>query len=162
MAIVTADEFKKVMGSFAAGVTVVTTIDADGARSGLTATAFSSLSLSPPMCLVCIDKRAASHAAIQTSRKFAVSMLSHAQQEISSRFASRVDDKFEGVPHRAGPVTGCPLIDGAVATLECELVAVHPGGDHDIFVGELKSVEIGSDGHPLVYWRGRYGDVTSR
>ena len=152
------DAFKAVMGSFAAAVTVVTTQDAQGKRWGMTATAFSSLSLDPPLGLVCIDKRAGCHAAISAAGKFAVSMLTEAQEDLSNRFASRADDKFEGVASRAGDVTGCPLLEGALAWMECELVSVLPGGDHAIFVGRL----VGSgtaDGKPLLYWRGKYAGL---
>jgi flavin reductase (DIM6/NTAB) family NADH-FMN oxidoreductase RutF len=152
---VSKDEFKAVMGSFAAGVTVVTTVDGDGRKWGLTATAFTSLSMDPPLGLVCVDKRAGSHAVLGASRKFAVNMLGADQEEISNRFASRVDDKFEGVEHRAGEQTGCPLIGGAIAWMECEVVDVLAGGDHDIFVGRLIASG-SSDGSPLLYWRGGY------
>ncbi len=155
---VSKDEFKQVMGSFAAGVTVVTTVDEEGRKWGLTATAFTSLSMDPPKCLVCIDKRAGSHAALSKGRKFAVNMLKREQEELSNRFASRSDDKFEGVPHHAGDVTSCPLLEDALATMECEVTDVFPGGDHDIFVGELKSVHV-ADGQPLIYWRGKYAAV---
>jgi flavin reductase (DIM6/NTAB) family NADH-FMN oxidoreductase RutF len=159
---VNSDDFKKVMASFAAGVTVVTTVDADGRMWGLTATAFTSLSLDPPLCLVCIDKRAASHAPLGQARKFGVSMLSADQQLLSNRFASRLEDKFDGVAYRAGDVTGCPLLEAAVATLECEIVEVYAGGDHDIFVGRLCATKVNDGALPLVYWRGKYGDVSPR
>ncbi len=149
------DDFKKVMGSFAAGVTVITAVGDDGKLWGLTATAFSSLSLEPPLCLVCIDKRAGSHQVIAESKKFAVNMLRADQQELSNRFASRSDDKYAGVDHRPGERTGCPLLGGALATMECKLVDVLEGGDHSIFIGELCSVDV-SDGAPLLYWRGSY------
>jgi flavin reductase (DIM6/NTAB) family NADH-FMN oxidoreductase RutF len=149
------DDFKKVMGSFAAGVTVVTTVDTEGKPWGLTATAFTSLSMDPPLCLVCIDKRSGSHKAVADSKKFAVNLLRHSQETISNKFASRADDKYEGVEHTLGAETGCPLLAGALAKMECKLVNVFEGGDHSIFVGELCSVEVG-EGAPLVYWRGGY------
>lgn len=155
MAEVTKEEFKKVMGSFAAGVTIVTTVDDSGARLGLTATAFTSLSMEPPLCLVCIDKRGASHDAVVVNRRFAVNFLSADQTELSNRFASRRDDKFDGIDVAAGSETGCPLLGGALATLECELVDVFPGGDHSIFVGKLVSVSA-ADLSPLLYFRGGY------
>jgi flavin reductase (DIM6/NTAB) family NADH-FMN oxidoreductase RutF len=160
MALVDKDAFKKVMGSFAAGVTVITTVDDDGKPWGLTATAFSSLSLDPPLCLVCIDKRAGSHDVLANSRKFAVNVLTSEQQDLSNRFASRSDDKYQGVAHRAGETTGCPLLDGSLATMECSVVDVLAGGDHSIFVGELCSVQVG-DGWPLLYWRGQYRKVAA-
>ena len=154
------EEFKRVMGSFAAGVTVVTAVGHDGKLWGLTATAFSSLSLEPPLCLVCIDKRAGSHHVIAESKKFAVNVLCADQQELSNRFASRNDDKYQGVDHHLGELTGCPLLSGALATMECRLAAVLDGGDHSIFVGELCSVEV-TEGSPLVYWRGGYRELES-
>ena len=155
------DAFKAVMGSFAAGVTVVTTVDADGKRWGLTATAFSSVSMDPPLGLVCVDKRAGSHGVLSTSGKFAVSLLTDAQMDLSNSFASRTDDKFEGVAWHPGEVTGCPVLDDALAWMECEVADVFPGGDHDIFVGRLVASGMG-EGKPLVYWRGKYADVEPR
>lgn len=158
---VSKDDFKQVMGSFAAGVTVVTTVDPEGRKWGLTATAFTSLSMDPPLCLVCVDKRAGSHGPLTEVRKFAVNMLTAEQTELSNRFASRIDDKFEGVSHTAGEATGCPLLADALATMECTVTDIHPGGDHDIFVGELQSVQV-AEGKPLIYWRGGYADLTPR
>lgn len=152
---VTKDEFKQVMGSFAAGVTVVTSATPGGGLVGLTATAFSSLSMDPPLCLVCIDKRGGSHDAIVESRVFAVNVLTADQEALSNRFASRRDDKFDGLEVELGKDTGCPLLPGALASMECRLVDVLPGGDHSIFVGELTSVRV-SEGAPLLYWRGAY------
>lgn len=158
---VTKDEFKAVMGCFAAGVTVITSSDATGRHSGLTATAFTSLSMEPPLCLVCIDKRAGSHAAMTENKKFAVNLLNDAQEELSNRFASRREDKFDGVAWAPGGATGCPVFEEALASMECEVTSILPGGDHDIFVGEIKAVRVG-EGKPLVYWKGAYGDVASR
>jgi flavin reductase (DIM6/NTAB) family NADH-FMN oxidoreductase RutF len=152
---VTKEDLKKVMGSFAAGVTVVTTLDADGKSVGLTATAFSSLSMAPPLCLVCVHRQGASHDALVASGRFAVNLLGADQVELSNRFASRSDDKFAGVAHRKGDATGCALLDNALATMECELVDVLPGGDHSIFVGKLVAVSV-AEGRPLLYWRGGY------
>jgi len=141
--------------AFAAGVTVVTTLDAEGRAVGLTATAFSSLSMEPPLCLVCVHRNGTSHDALVASRRFAVNLLTAEQVELSNRFASRADDKFADVPHRPGDATGCALLDGALASMECEVVDVFPGGDHSIFVGRLATVSV-ADGRPLLYWRGGY------
>lgn len=155
------DDFKAIMGKFAAGVTVVTTVDGDGKLWGLTATAFTSLSMEPPLCLVCVDKNTGSHGPLSVSRKYAVNILSDKQEDVSNTFASRRDDKFEQVKHEAGGATGCPVFPEALGVMECEVTEILPGGDHDIFVGEIKSVRV-SDGNPLVYWGGAYGDVKSR
>ncbi len=158
---ITKDEFKSLMASFASGVTVVATADAAGKLWGLTATAFSSVSMDPPLCLVCVDHKAGSYETLKSARKFSVNFLSDKQEEISNRFASRIEDKFEGVPHERGGATGCPILTDALASMECEVVNVVPAGDHDIFVGAIKSAKI-AEGSPLLYWRGAYGDITSR
>ncbi len=155
---VTAEEFKAAMASFAAGVTIVTTLDASGLPQAMTATAFSSVSMSPPLCLVCIDKRARPYRPLLLSGSFAVNILSAEQQALSAKFASAASDRFEGVDWRHGDITGCPLIDGALAWMECRVVEVHSGGDHDIFLGQLASVQV-RDGSPLVYWRGSYSSL---
>lgn len=158
---ITGEQFKALMGSFAAGVTVVTTRDSSGSAWGLTATAFTSLSLDPPLCLVCIDRRTASHQPLVESGRFAVSVLTDQQQSVSNQFASRVPDKFAGVPWQEGPITAVPVLSEALAWMECEIAAIHGGGDHDILVGRIVSAHV-RDGRPLVYWRGAYGDVTPR
>jgi len=149
------EEFRKVMGSFASGVTIVTTVAEDGTMTGLTATAFSSVSLDPPLCLVCVDTRGSSHDALLANRKFAVNMLAADQMDLSNRFASRSDDKFAGVAYEPGVETGCPLLAGALATMECTVVDVFPGGDHAIVIGELRSTKT-NEGRPLLYFRGGY------
>ncbi|MEZ4376611.1 MAG: flavin reductase family protein [Polyangiaceae bacterium] len=154
-----AEAFKAVMASFAASVTVITTIDAEGKPHALTATAFSSLSKHPPLCLVCVDQRARAHAVIRRERRFAVNILQHSQTEISAHFATSVDDKFDGIQWTAGDATGCPLLPDALAWMECRLFAEHPGGDHDIFIGELLQTGV-RDGAPLVYFRGKYAELT--
>ncbi len=161
MAEVTQEALKQVMGSFASGVTVITCRDAQGIRWGLTVSAFSSVSLDPPLCLVCVDKAARSRGALLATRKFAVNMLSDAQEQLSNHFASRKDDKFSTVAHHDGPASGCPLLDGALATIECEVTEVLAGGDHDILVGTPLATIV-TEGKPLLYWRGRYGDLVSR
>jgi flavin reductase (DIM6/NTAB) family NADH-FMN oxidoreductase RutF len=159
---VSKDDFKQVMGSFAAGVTVVSTVDADGIKWGLTATAFTSVSLEPPLCLVCVDKRAGSLAAFHASKTFAVSMLSSEQVELSNRFASRIEDKFEGVAHAPGAETGCPILEGVIASMECTLEHAYAGGDHDILVGRLVATAVDGTANPLLHWRGRYADIEVR
>jgi flavin reductase (DIM6/NTAB) family NADH-FMN oxidoreductase RutF len=152
---ITGDEFKAAMASFAAGVTVVTTLDAAGKPHALTATAFSSLSAEPPLCLVCVDKRSRTHAPLVARKHFAVNILSSHQRAVSARFAGTDDDKFTGVAWSAGRMTGCPVIHDALATLECEVQSIYEGGDHDIFVGRLVAVQV-RKGDPLVYFRGNY------
>ncbi|MEZ4231001.1 MAG: flavin reductase family protein [Polyangiaceae bacterium] len=158
-ATIDAEAFKAVMASFAASVTVITTVDAEGQPHALTATAFSSLSKHPPLCLVCVDQRARAHAVIRRERRFAVNILKHDQAEVSTHFATSVDDKFDGIEWTPGELTGCPLLPEALAWMECRLFAEHPGGDHDIFIGELVKVGV-AEGVPLVYFRGQYAELT--
>jgi 4-nitrophenol 2-monooxygenase / 4-nitrocatechol 4-monooxygenase, reductase component len=148
--------FKLAMSHFASGVTVVTT-EHEGKQYGMTVASFASLSLRPPLVLVCIEKSVKTHDAIAAARKFGVSILAVDQAEISTRFASRRDDKFEGIDVQRGP-DGVPLIAGALTTLECRLHAQLPGGDHSIFIGEVTDVQT-SEGVPLVYFRSAYHEM---
>jgi len=153
-----ANSFRAAMASFAAGVTIVTTIDSSGRPHALTATAFSSVSLSPPLCLVCIDRRSRTYQSVTRSGRFAVNILNADQQSLSVHFSSSIADKFEIVRWRPGEVTGCPIIEGALAWMECSVSEIYSGGDHDIFLGRVASVRV-HDGTPLVYWRGSYSSL---
>ena len=149
-------QFKLAMSHFASGVTVVTT-EQQGTPYGMTVAAFSSLSLHPPLVLVCIEKSVRTHDAIAGAGKFGVSILSSEQADVSNRFASRSEDKFSGIATHRGS-TGVPLIDGAITTLECSLREHLPGGDHSVFVGEVVAIET-ADGAPLVYYRSGYREL---
>lgn len=151
---VSPDEFRRALSRFASGVTVVTAIGDDGKPHGITVSAFSSLSLEPPLVIICIDRRASLHAHLHTNGHFAVNVLSDAQQHVSEMFASREPDRFDLVPNRPGK-TGPPLLDGALAWIECRIVNLFPGGDHTIVVGEVEASGVG-EGRPLVYYRGDY------
>ena len=124
---VTAADFKAAMGSFAVGVTIVTTTAPNGAPEALTATAFSSVSADPPLCLVCIDKRARSHGPLLRTGSFAINILGAHQEALSKRFAAPIADRFAGVHWQPGEVTSCPITSGALACLECNVVEVHAG-----------------------------------
>jgi flavin reductase (DIM6/NTAB) family NADH-FMN oxidoreductase RutF len=143
------------MASFASGVTVVTSRDPDGNPRGFTASAFSSVSLEPRLCLVCVDNRSESLPVIQASGAFIVNILADSQQHLSMLFASKAPDKFAEVQHRSGEVTGAPVLDGALAYVECRVNEMLPGGDHTIIVGEIQGGEA-QDGTPLLYFRGQY------
>lgn len=146
--------FRSVLGHFAAGVTVITTVDQHGAPYGLTATAFTSVSLSPPLVLVCVDKKAETYAHFGTSRVFAANFLAQDQQHISQRFAVSGGDKFSGIEWRSGAV-GAPILAGTIGHVECRLRHEYDGGDHTIYVGEVESAAAES-GEPLIYFRGAY------
>ena len=154
---VSKEEFRRALGHFAASVAVVTTKLQGGSRAGITVTAFSSLSLEPPLVLVCIDKRARLHDELQEGSYFAVNMLKEDQELISRRFASSQGDQFEDVGATEG-ATGSPLITGALAYIECKTVDRLPGGDHTIVVGQVEAAQV-SEGKPLIYFRGGYAQL---
>src|SRR5215213_1337438 len=148
------DEFRAALGRFPSGVTVVTTKDAGGRFHGITVSAFASVSLEPPMILVCIEKTTGSYYALQESEFFVVNILAEGQENLSNRFASQIPDKFETVGYRLG-LGEIPVFEDALATLECRLAYAHEGGDHTIFVGLIEKSEV-KDEKPLVYWHGDY------
>jgi len=147
-------EIRRVMGHFATGVTIITTCSADGTPYGLTANAFTSLSLDPPLCLVCVDRKAESFAHFYDSRVFTVNVLTREQEELSNRFAKSGGDKFTSVATIPGH-HGAPLIAGALAHLECRITDTLEGGDHVIHVGRIEHVDV-SQGDPLLFFQGRY------
>jgi flavin reductase (DIM6/NTAB) family NADH-FMN oxidoreductase RutF len=151
------DEFRSALGHFASGVTVVTAIN-DGKPWGMTVSAFSSVSLEPPLILVCIDKKAAGHGCLCVGAHFAVNILSEEQEMVSRRFASRDVDRFDGTGFRHG-VTGAPLLDGVIAALECRVDQTYEGGDHTIVMAEVVATAI-ADGKPLAYFRGGYSQLS--
>lgn len=151
--------YRDIWGNFATGVTVVTT-DADGWLHGMTANGVTSVSLDPLLMLVCVEKDGRCHAQLTAAGKFGLSFLAREQEEISNLFAKGADPEqgaLRGADYHVGPA-GTPLLEGAIAYLECRVVEALPGGDHDIFVGEALSGRIARpDGEPLLFFRGRYG-----
>jgi flavin reductase ActVB len=154
------DEFRHVLSHFASGVTVVTTWDADGRPTGLTASAFTSVSLEPTLILVCVDHKAQSYPALRAGDHFAVNILAAEHEALSRRFATTNTDKFDGVSYRPGPL-GLPLLPEALAHLECRTVHAYPGGDHTIFVGEVEAAQA-REGEPLLHFRGLYTRLDQR
>jgi flavin reductase ActVB len=148
--------FRDTMGAFASGVTVVTTRDQSGQFVGFTASSFCSLSLDPPLLLVCIQKDADCYAAFMEALAFAVSILAHGQEEIARRFATKAIDKMNGTSVVAGPSTGLPVITGASAWAECAVRDRLDGGDHTILVAEVIAVD-SSDQPPLVRFLREFG-----
>jgi 4-nitrophenol 2-monooxygenase / 4-nitrocatechol 4-monooxygenase, reductase component len=149
-------QFKLAMSHFASGVTIVTT-EHEGKPFGMTVAAFSSLSLHPPLILVCIEKTVKTHDAIAGAGTFGVSILNSKQADVSNRFASRAEDKFAGTEIVRGEL-GVPLIAGAITRLECRLTNRLDGGDHSIFIGEVVDAAT-EEGEPLVYYRSGYREV---
>lgn len=148
-------EFRRVMGHFATGVTVISTHDRAGGLFGLTANAVASVSLRPPMVLVCVDKQSDSHGSVAVSEVFAVNILSHRQETLSRRFAKSGGDKFAGIGYRLG-VSGAPILEDTLAHLECRLLHAFDAGDHTIYVGEAIDVATGRAEEPLLFFRGGY------
>lgn len=150
--------FRKALGCFATGVTVVTTLHPETeAPAGVTVSAFSSLSLDPPLVLFCLGLKNSSIEAYKTSGRFAINVLSENQRDLSIRFASRSEDKWAAVKWDSG-IGGVPLLQGCIATLECKLVNAIEGGDHMIFIGEVENLSHQEGGSPLIYLRGAYLD----
>jgi len=147
--------FRRVLGRFPSGVTIVTVRDGDGVDHGMTVSAFASLSLSPPLVLVCIGDDATIAAAVSAAGSFAVSVLSEGQEALARLFADTGAERFAGTAVSRG-TTGLALIDGAVAHLECAIVARHRGGDHTIVVGEVLAARAAEGGRPLIYQLGEY------
>ena len=153
---VSEEQFRSALSRFASGITVITTVDGSGAPVGLTATAFSSVSLRPPLVLVCVDKSANSHPAFALKSHFVVNMLAEEQTQLSSLFASSsAQNRFANVAYKLNS-NKIPVLDGCIASLECQVENIYEGGDHTIFVASVLDVSTGK-GNPLLYYSGRYG-----
>ena len=154
---VAADDFKQVLARWTTGVTVVTARDGDRVH-GMTVSAFTEVSLEPPLVLVCADLASHTRPVIEAGGVFAVNILARDQEELSNRFASKRDEfrRFEGLEWESA-ATGAPLLPGAVAALDCRVVARHQAGDHVIFVGEVQELRLAEGREPLLYHAGRYG-----
>lgn len=152
-------ELRNAFGCFATGVTIVTTVDGNGEKIGITANSFSSLSLDPPLVLFCVDNKINSFEAFRTCEHFNVNVLHEDQMDLSNTFARSSDDKWNGIEHGTG-ANGCPSFAGTVAVLECDKHAMHEGGDHVIMVGEVKNLTY-EDGacRPLLYYKGSYANL---
>ena len=152
------DSFRSVLGRFASGITVITSIDAEGRDVGMTASAFSSVSLRPPLVQVCVDHEASLHAALLQNQRYAVSILAADQEALSRRFSTADSTRrFDGIGYKRGE-SGMLLLDDALAHLECRIVAVHEAGDHTLFVGEVESASA-RGAQPLLYYRGGYAQL---
>ncbi|MDT8860715.1 flavin reductase family protein [Alkalihalobacillus sp. MEB130] len=152
-------EFRNTLGQFATGVTVVTTTMGEE-LIGLTANAFSSLSLDPPLILVCIDKRSSSMVAFTKERPFAINILQEGQEDECWKFASKSADRFEGVTYSLSN-DGVPIISQNLATIECMVEDVLEGGDHYIVTGRVKKVDYDQEKQPLLFFRGKIGQLSS-
>ncbi len=147
--------FRTVLGHFCSGITIVTAVDG-GAPVGLTCQSFASVSLDPPLVLFVPAKASNSWPHIRAARHFCANVLAEDQEALGRRFALRGADKFAGVGWRAGP-SGAPVLDGSLAYVDCEIEAVHDGGDHDIVVGRVVDLAVTREATPLLFFRGGYG-----
>jgi flavin reductase (DIM6/NTAB) family NADH-FMN oxidoreductase RutF len=159
---VSAAQFREAMGRFATGVTVVTSVGTDGEPVGTTANALTSLSLDPPLILVCFDLGSLTLQAIREHGAFVVNVLAAEQRHLSANFARRgLSAVWEQVRHRHGP-TGTPRIEGVLAVLECTVEHSLPGGDHEIVIGRVRHVQTSTaPAAPLVFYRGTYTSLAS-
>ena len=148
-------QFRRTLGCYPTGVTVVTGIGPGGELLGITVNSFSSVSLEPPLILFCLDRDARSLSAFEAATHYTVNVLRQDQGDIATRFASKDDDKWRGMDTSHGE-NGCPVIDDAMAVLECAAHARFQAGDHVIFVGLVVDMRAQPDARPLVFHRGRY------
>ena len=152
------DAFRSALRKFASGVTIVT-VAADGELHGMTASSFASVSLAPPLVLVCLDETSRTLALVAQTGTFAVNVLRADQQDISLAFARSGLKPFASIPHHPGD-NGAPILDGAIAALECTTHQVFEAGDHEVVLGEVTAASV-ADGDPLVYYDGAYRSLRS-
>jgi len=154
LAPVTSDEFRRACGRFATGVTIASVLDAQGMPHGLTVSSFTSVSLEPPLVLICLGHAVTCIGLFRASPYFGINILAEDQRPLSERFARKGEDRFNGLAWHPG-ATGVPLLDRALATIECDVRQRITSGDHDIFVVEMVGMQV-SEGEPLIYFGGRY------
>lgn len=154
--------YKSVLRHWASGVTIITTRVGDEI-AGMTASAFSSVSLDPPLVLACIEKKAHTLPLLAKSGVFAVNVLAHDQRELSDRFATTGNEaqRFDGIVCRSG-LTGAPWLPGTLAVLDCIVTAAHDAGDHVIYVGSVEAAEFSDSLEPLLHYDARYRGLTPR
>jgi len=150
-------QFRQLLGRFATGVTVLTTRDPDGRPIGMTASSVASVSLRPPLVLVSVDKANDMHGALRTAQRFVLNVLAADQEALSRRFALDHPDRFEGISYRETK-HGMPVLEGVLASIECEKQGEAPGGDHTVFFGLVTGGAV-TDRSPLLYYRGGYAGL---
>ncbi len=149
--------FRAVLGRFATGVTVVTAIDKRGRDVGMTVSALASVSLDPPLVLICIDHSASIYNTLSKATHFIVNILSESQEALARRFAERGSNRFAGIGYEKGQ-NGAAVLLETLGYIECEVAALHEAGDHDVIVGEVE-VAVSNEGKPLLYYRGGYAQL---
>ena len=159
MAGVTNHEFRHACGRFATGVAVASVTDEQGAAHGLTVSSFTSVSLDPPLILICLGQEVTMIEAFRRAQYFGINILREEDRELSKRFATKGHDRFNGIAWRKGQ-TGAPTLDCALAVLECETFQHVTSGDHDILVGRVVHTRV-ENGAPLLHYSGRYHRLAS-
>ena len=155
MTTITPDQLKRAFGAFPTGVTVVTANTAAGQPLGFTASSFTSVSLSPPLLLICIDHRSDNIDVFRNAAFFGVNVLAADQSDLSNRFAAEIEDRFNGISWYQSD-NGTPMLNGTLSRFDCALNTIHTAGDHDILIGEIIGLTV-DDGPALGYVRGKYG-----
>ncbi|WP_067651934.1 3-hydroxy-9,10-secoandrosta-1,3,5(10)-triene-9,17-dione monooxygenase reductase subunit [Nocardia harenae] len=152
-------KFRNVLGHFGTGVVIVTAPDGDGAPAGFACQSFAALSLDPPLVLFCPVRGSRTWAAIEAAGRFCVNVLTEAQQPVCARFGARgVEDRFAGTAWHWS-ARGLPVLDEALATIECTVASVADGGDHHIVVGRVETLTATGSDRPLLFYRGRYARI---
>lgn len=154
---VAGEDLKKLLGRWTTGVTIVTARSGEKVH-GMTVSAFTEVSLDPPLVLVCCDKSSNTHQLMTEGGVFAVNILARDQTALSNKFASKKEEwqRFDDLSWDS-EVTGAPILHGTVAALDCRVVAAHEAGDHLIYVGEVKALRLDESREPLLYQAGAYG-----
>jgi 3-hydroxy-9,10-secoandrosta-1,3,5(10)-triene-9,17-dione monooxygenase reductase component len=147
-------QFRSVLGHFATGVTIITAMDGEE-PVGMAANSFTSLSLDPPLILFCVAHTSSTWPRIEAAGTFAVNILGEGHEELSNLFAQKGADRFSATPWRVG-VSGAPVLEEAIAYLDCRFEAEHPGGDHKIIVGRVLDLDVREGARPLLFFRGGY------
>ena len=153
-------DLRNAFGQFATGVNVVTSTDTDGALIGMTANSFSSVSMDPPLLLWCPGNSLPSLPAFERAGHFTINVLDASQHDIAKQFARPAEDKFAGVSYRKG-IFGAPVLDGALATFECRVHAMHLAGDHHIMIGEVFAFTTAETAQPLIFYGGQFSSLAS-
>ncbi len=149
--------FRAVLGRFSSGVTVVTVLDAASVDHGMTVSAFCSVSLNPPLVLICVDHEASLYESICKATDFTVNILSEGQEALARRFAGPDPDRFEGIGFSRG-ANGIAILNDVLGHIQCKVVERRPTGDHDVIIGEVEEVAA-DEGRPLLYYRGGYAQL---
>ncbi len=153
---VTEDQFRKTLGLFPTGVTIVTALQRGGGDIGITISSLTSVSLSPPQILFCLSKHSQKRSILKASPYFAINILSDAQSDLSDGFSKHISPEWNKVSTSRHSATGCLLLKDALGYIICEKGAIYDGGDHDIIIGKVLDLDVTSSASPLVRHKGRY------